>query len=114
MNRGKLVENYESISEGEEGGCYYIPISGWNLENENRLIIKLMEEHFDYRIKDVKILSKSELAYSCSRYANGEDANDSGFAWFIEYYNKWKKGLGKCTRFKVRFAYSELDEVQDD
>ena len=110
MKREQLTETYESISEGEEGGCYYIPISGWGLENEEKLIIGLMEEHFNYKIKNVEVLNKSELAYSCSKYMDGEDANDSGFAWFIEYYKNWKKGLGKCTRFKVRFALSEESE----
>ena len=110
MKKGQLTETHESISEGEECGCYYIPISGWALKDEKKLIIGLMEELFSYTIKDVEILNKSEMAYSCSKYMDGENASDSGFAWFINYYKNWRRGLGKCTRFKVRFVFGGLDE----
>jgi hypothetical protein len=110
MKREELVVTTGSISEGEIGGIYWIPISGWNLKDEKKLIIELMEEHFDYKLKGVEILKKTEEAYSCQRFMDGLDANDEGFSHFVDFHKNWRKGLGKCTQFKVKFAFCEVDD----
>lgn len=111
IQKGELIENYESISYSKtKEDVYQIPVKGWNLENPKELIKSLMEEYFDYKIIDLEILESKRRAYSCSRYHCGEKAEDAGYSYFIDYHKEWKKGYGTCTIFNVKFIFDATGE----
>ena len=62
-----------------------------------------IKEHFDYKKIVEKKVKYTNLAYSCSKFEDGVDANDEGYAFFINYYKDWKPGLGKCVSVMIFF-----------
>ncbi len=74
-----------------------------------------LEEHLDSENDIiVKEVEYTNLAYSCSRYEMGEDANDEGYSYWINYHKEWKQGLGKCVSIKIKFTEVDALEKNDD
>ena len=81
-----------------------ISFTSWNIKNSLDIIKKELTEYYEeYKIINLKIISKKEMAYSSARYFEGQDVNDEGFSHFINYCDNWKKGLGKCTTFTISY-----------
>jgi len=104
MKRETCLDNAESKSYGltEKGGT--INFSGWDIKNPKELILEELEEYFDeFKVIAFEIIKTDELAYSCSRYCEGEDARDSGYKSWMDFHKVWKRGLGKLTEFTVAY-----------
>lgn len=89
---------YDSFTK--KGG--YFHIRGHDLEDE-KSIASIKEAIEDSEECDIKIIrfEKKEQAFSCFRYFEGQDAKDEGYGYWVDYSYEWKKGLGKCTEYRV-------------
>ena len=109
MVKNECMDSYETKCEclGETEGD--ISFKGWNIVGFTRLIKEELEDHFQRDIIDLDIKAIKHMAYSCSRYSDyGDDATEEGYSYWLNYYDTWKRGLGKCTCFKV--SYKKVDE----
>ncbi|GAJ15068.1 unnamed protein product [marine sediment metagenome] len=95
IEHGQCIDSFETKQEDlkEDGGI--IKLKGWNIRNPNNTIIAELQEHLEKNIINFQIVEWQEMAYSCSRYYDGSDAQDEGFAFWVFFYKKWKRGLGK-------------------
>ena len=70
---------------------------------------ELYDEGENLKVK--KIVKKDEIAYTTSRFFEGQDAKDDGFSCYIDFFafKNYKKGHGKCTSYTV-----ELERFNDE
>lgn len=103
MNFTLCLDNSETKSYSLDKEKGEMTFQGWNIINPENIIKEELEDYFEETINDLIILSKKEMAYSCSRYSEGDLASDSGYGYWINYHDTWKKGLGKCTTFSIKY-----------
>ena len=104
MRTRTCLDNAEAKSYGltEKGGT--INFSGWGIKNPTELIREELEDYFDeFKVIALEIIKTEELAYSCNRYSDGEDASEEGYKFWMEFHKVWKRGLGKLTEFTVAY-----------
>ena len=99
----QCLENSESKSYSINDNTGELTFRGWNIINPEKLVKEEIEDYFEEEITDFEITSKKEMAFSCSRYFEGDLASDDGFSFWIDYDLNWKRGLGKCTCFTFKF-----------
>lgn len=85
-------------------------LQGWNLHEKG--ILNLVQQELSELIsEDKKVIIKKieikEIAYSCSKYFEGEDANDEGYTFWWIWHENYKRGRGKCTKIKVTWDSSQ-------
>ena len=83
-----------------------ITFQGWDIQNSVKIIKEEIEDHLEQNISNLKIIESKEIAFSCSRFSEGTDARDEGHSHWLDYKQNWRKGLGKCTVFKVKYNCS--------
>lgn len=107
------MDNFEVKSDEltDSGGT--ITFKGWDIKNPEDVILEELDEYYDYEqeITGLEIIKKKEHAYAHPRFYEEQDANDEGYAYWIIYEDNWKKGLGKCTTFTIKYILREKDEV---
>ncbi len=92
-----------------------ITFKGWNIPNSEKIILEELKEYYeDYDILNFEIINKKEHAYACSKYDEEMDANDEGYSYWIFYEDTYKKGLGKCTTFIIKYILKEKQEATQD
>ena len=111
VSKNQCMDNSEVKSDEitDTGGT--ITFQGWNISKPKEIILEELEEYYngDYQIKDFVIIKKKEHAFQCNRFAEGEDAKDNGYSYWLEYDDIWKKGLGKCTTFTVKYRLIKIE-----
>ena len=104
-----LTNLYDVLEAGSYDGLYEFVVKGHDL-NDDKVISLINDEldGFDYFLRFEKIISKEQIAYSSSRFFEGQDAKDEGYKCWINFfsYGDYKKGHGKCTKYIV-----ELEKV---
>jgi len=106
MPKMKCITIISQILEfGSYNEEYEFQIKGWNINKDFATVFidsLLFEEGENLKVKD--IIEIEEQCYSTSRYFEGENAKDEGFPGYVDFQEKecYKKGLGKCSNFKVR------------
>ena len=67
-------------------------------------VVKDLIESHDY--EDVVVLEEpEEVYYSCQRYFDGADAKESGYTYWIEFHDEYKRGLGKAYMYRFTGRY---------
>src|SRR4030042_4808982 len=91
-----------------------ITVKGWNIPNPEKIVLDELEEYYeDEDIIDFEIVKKKEHAFACQRFYEEQDAKDEGYNYWLEYSDVWKKGLGKCTTFIVKYKLKEkVEEIE--
>ena len=115
MNKNQCLDSLETKSEelGDKGGD--ITFKGWDIKNPEKVIKEELEEYFEENdIIDFEIKCKREHAFSCPRFFEEEDAKDSGYNYWLEFEDTWKKGLGKCTTFTIKYNLINKEEKKNN
>lgn len=99
------MKSYSVLEKDYDSTPQEITLTGWNLKTGENEVAGLLEEDFlsDGEKIIIKKITKREIAYSCSRYCEEQDARDEGFGYWINYSKEWKRGLGKCTVFSIEW-----------
>lgn len=99
------MKKYSLLERDYETTPDEIILVGWDLKDVDSELLVFLEE--DFLCEDEKIIikkiTKKEIAYSCSRFCDEEDAHDEGYSYWIHYHDTWKRGLGKCTVFSIEW-----------
>lgn len=99
-----MLEQMSSVTEWTtQEGNYEVPVKGWNLPASFKDCIEQeFREWYDEDNLTIEIVKKKEMAYSCARYFDGQDAKDEGHTYWLNYHESWKQGRGKVTLFTVK------------
>lgn len=107
---GESIESQTTMADGFDSTGGTVVLKGWDIAPAKQFITEAIEELLDYPDEIfIDITERKEIAYSCARYEMGEDARDEGFSYWINYHKKWKKGLGKCSVYKIKIVAVSKD-----
>ncbi|HYR88234.1 MAG TPA: hypothetical protein VE422_29410 [Terriglobia bacterium] len=96
----------EEFREQDDG--FRLHVKGWKYPESVKDFIT--EEFRDWHENDeitIAIIEKKEEAFTCSRYFEGADAKDEGYAFWLNYHNTWKPGRGRCTAYTIKVMRSD-------
>lgn len=102
-----LTDIYWVLEGGSYDGLYEFMVKGHDL-NDDKVISFINNElnDIDDFLRVEKIISKEQMAYSSSRFFEGQDAKDEGHDSWVNFfsYDDYKKGHGKCTKYVVTLS----------
>ena len=104
----ELLQSISSVEELRQSDIIDLSVRGWNHPDDwfDKFILSEITDY--YFNSTFRLMKKEETGFTCSRYFEEEDANDSGFAFWINF-EKYRKGLGKATIYTIMI----LDEKSE-
>ena len=103
----ELLQTISSLEEYRDNDIIDISVKGWNhpIEWFEKFVLPELNDY--YENSTFRLMKKEQIGYTCSRYFEEQDANDSGFTYWIDF-QKYRKGLGKVTIYTIQILTVEL------
>jgi hypothetical protein len=102
----ELLQELSSLEEFRDNDIIDLSVKGWNHPKDwwDKFILPELTDY--YSNSTFRLMKKEEVGYTCSRYFEEQDANDEGYACWLDF-QKYRKGLGKVTIYTIQILDAE-------